>query len=264
MSALSYALLCAAFVAAAPFVGMAFRGFAPLRSLAEDFSAPPDSDGGLEPLFASLSLVFSILALVLIALRQDLLLIVFIAIFSDVAASAAFLHSGSDEGVKRGLELLFRTAAYSPVFILFAYSCNIAGGSFMISDIMGANVIGRIPAVYVAFLIASAFKRGIPESARNESHGALYPCLNRLSRTSRISYVLAKQNETVSVVLLCFVAWPDPPLASLLSSALFIAAADAAGSFIRPASLSGFIKFFWSAAFILCFGNVLLLMLGKI
>ncbi|MCQ2735789.1 MAG: hypothetical protein MJ234_01040 [bacterium] len=248
----------------APFAGMLFKGLKPFYEIKRLIAVKKFTLGGFESFFSGMQLIFCVAAFVMIILGQAMLLIIFISVCSDVFAAAALMHAENASGPFKGLELLFRTAAYAPIYILFAYSCKVASGTFMISNIALNPPISMIPAVFAAFLMASAFKRGLCVSGKNEFSGELYPIAGPLSPSSKIFFIVAKQFETVIILMLCFVVWPDPAYISIPASCIVLAATDAAGRFIRQVSLSGFIKFFWSAAFILCFGNIFILMLGKI
>lgn len=105
-------------------------------------------------------LLFTITALCLLALRQDLLIIIFVLAFGGVSLiMGAFSVKSPYSNIGAQREIL-QMVAYEPVLMLAAVAIYLQTGSFMVSDIFKLQqpLLFSLPLVFVALLIILTIK----------------------------------------------------------------------------------------------------------
>ncbi len=105
-------------------------------------------------------LLFTVTALCLLMLQQDLLMIIFVLAFGGVSlimGAFAVKSPYSNFGAQR--EIL-QMVAYEPVLMLAAVAIYLQTGSFMVSDILGLQrpLLLSLPLIFVALLIILTIK----------------------------------------------------------------------------------------------------------
>jgi len=126
-------------------------------------------------LLAFFYMAFSVTAFTLLALAQDLLVLVFIVSLADVSLILACYNSRSPYSLLGGRRELLQILAYEPILILAVVAIALVTGSFLIGDILafGTPLVALLPAVFAALLVVfpiEARKSPFDISASHHAH----------------------------------------------------------------------------------------------
>ncbi len=105
-------------------------------------------------------LLFTITALCLLALRQDLLITIFVLAFGGVSLIMGAFSVKSPYSNFGAQREILQMVAYEPILMLAAVAIYIQSGSFMVSDIfkLGYPLLATLPLIFVALLIILTIK----------------------------------------------------------------------------------------------------------
>ncbi|MGE5619300.1 MAG: respiratory chain complex I subunit 1 family protein [Sphingomonadaceae bacterium] len=105
-------------------------------------------------------LLFTITALCLLALRQDLLIIIFVLAFGGVSLIMGAFSVKSPYSNFGAQREILQMVAYEPILMLAAVAIYLQTGSFMVSDIFRLQqpLLFSLPLVFVALLIILTIK----------------------------------------------------------------------------------------------------------
>lgn len=119
-------------------------------------------------------LFFAIGALVMLALKQDLLMLIFILAFSGVSLIMGAMSVRSPYSKIGAQREIMQMMAYEPVLLLMVVGVYKTTGSFMISGILehGQPLLFSLPLVFLAFLYVLTIKlRKSPFDFSTSHHG---------------------------------------------------------------------------------------------
>lgn len=119
-------------------------------------------------------LVFAIGALVMLVLKQDLLMLMFILTFSGVSLIVGAMSVRSPYSKIGAQREIIQMMAYEPVLLLMVVGVYKVTGSFMISDIFNHSqpLIYSLPLVFLAFIYVLTIKlRKSPFDFSTSHHG---------------------------------------------------------------------------------------------
>jgi len=135
----------------------------------------PMVSSSLQPILASSYFLFSVVALALLALLQDLLLTIFVMALADVSLILGSFSVRSPYSYVGGRRELLQVLAYEPILVLTAVGFYLVARSFVIEQLFKANVmpIVFLPGFFLAMLIAlpiEARKSPFDISASHHAH----------------------------------------------------------------------------------------------
>jgi len=125
-------------------------------------------------LYVITSLFFAVLSLVMFALRQDLLMIVFVLAFSHIALIIGAMSVRSPYSKIGAQREIIQMMAYEPVIVLMVVGIYLITGSFMIDSVYAhpSQLALRLPLVFLAFLYVLTIKlRKSPFDLSTSHHG---------------------------------------------------------------------------------------------
>lgn len=171
-------------LAAAPLIGGLFEGIGRLiEARMQQRQGPPvlqpfydffkllgkeaTDDSADQMIYAGLFLIFSALALVMLILRKDLILVVFMygfAVCTQVVGTLADRSSGGRCGARKDLALL---AGFEPVLIAAAIGVFFVTGSFKLTDVfqLPRMLIVDMPLIFIAFAAVLSVKLRKPAAS---------------------------------------------------------------------------------------------------
>ncbi|MHB0869546.1 MAG: respiratory chain complex I subunit 1 family protein [Chloroflexota bacterium] len=105
-------------------------------------------------------LLFTITALCLLALRQDMLIIIFVLAFGGVSLIMGAFSVKSPYSNFGAQREILQMVAYEPILMLAAVAIYLQSGSFMVSDIFKLQqpLLFSLPLIFVALLIILTIK----------------------------------------------------------------------------------------------------------
>jgi len=105
-------------------------------------------------------LLFAISALIMLVLRQDLLMLIFILTFSNICLIMGAMSVRSPYGKIGAQREIIQMMAYEPVLILMIVGVYLTTGSFLISSIFKfeSPLLFNLPLVFLAFLFVLTIK----------------------------------------------------------------------------------------------------------
>lgn len=120
------------------------------------------------------SLFFAVASLVMLALQQDLLMIVFVLAFSNIALIMGAMSVRSPYSKIGAQREIIQMMAYEPVILLMVVGIYLVTGSFMTKGIfeLGQPLVYKLPLVFCAFLYILTIKlRKSPFDFSTSHHG---------------------------------------------------------------------------------------------
>lgn len=111
-------------------------------------------------MFAYGYLLFTVTALALLALRQDLLIIIFVLAFGGVSLIMGAFAAKSPYSNFGAQREILQMVAYEPILMLAAVAIYLQTGTFMVSDIFKLQqpLLFSLPLIFVALLIILTIK----------------------------------------------------------------------------------------------------------
>lgn len=119
-------------------------------------------------------LLFAMGAMVMLVLKQDLLMLIFILAFSGVSLIMGAMSVRSPYSKIGGQREIMQMMAYEPVLLLMVVGVYKATGSFMISDIFNHSqpLLYSLPLVFISFIYVLTIKlRKSPFDFSTSHHG---------------------------------------------------------------------------------------------
>lgn len=132
----------------------------------------------LQPTLAVGYLGFAMVAMALLAFRQDLLLILFTASVADICLIIASFNSKSPYSYLGGKRELLLMLSYEPVILIAFVSIYLITGSFLVEEIFrfGISLLSLLPATFLALglvLLLEMRKSPFDVSASTHAHQEL-------------------------------------------------------------------------------------------
>jgi len=120
------------------------------------------------------SLFFAIASLVMLALMQDLLMLVFVLAFSNIALIMGAMSVRSPYSKIGAQREIIQMMAYEPVILLMVVGIYLTTGSSMIKSVFtyGAPLVYKLPMIFLGFLYVLTIKlRKSPFDLSTSHHG---------------------------------------------------------------------------------------------
>lgn len=120
------------------------------------------------------SLFFAVASLVMLALKQDLLMLVFVLAFSNIALIMGAMSVRSPYSKIGAQREIIQVLAYEPVILLMVVGIYLITGSFMIDSVFTHHgpLVYKLPLVFLAFLYVLTIKlRKSPFDLSTSHHG---------------------------------------------------------------------------------------------
>ena len=114
----------------------------------------------LQILFAWLNLLFSVLALLLFVMGQDLIVIIFLTALAGICLVLGGMTSSSPYSQMGSQREILQMTAYEPVLLLLAVACYLVTGSLAIDDVvsLGKPLLLELPLFFLAFFLVVMVK----------------------------------------------------------------------------------------------------------
>jgi len=170
-------------------------------------------------------LLFTLTALVLFVLGQDLLLIVFVLGFGGLCFIAAGFSTKSPYAIIGAQREIAQMLAYEPVLILSAVAAYLVNGGFAVSLIVASPqpLLPKLPLIFLALLVALLVKlRKSPFdfAASQHAHQELIRgILTEFSGPYLAMIEITHWIESVIVLAMIGLFWASSPLIGLLLAA---------------------------------------------
>lgn len=138
------------------------------------FSKQPVALHKLQILYAFLHLAFMMLVVVLLAMGQDLLMILFAHAFSTICLVLGGMSVRSPYSRIGSQRKIFQMLAYEPILILMIVAIYLQNHSFLAKDVLYLEqpMLFSMPLLFLAFLCAVAIKLGKSPFDVSTSHHA--------------------------------------------------------------------------------------------
>lgn len=167
-------------------------------------------------------LLFTVASVVMFALGQDLLLIVFVLGFGGVCLIAAGYSTRSPYAMVGAQREITQMLAYEPVLILFAVAAYMVTGSFSVSSIVAFDqpLLPKIPLIFLAVLVALLVKlRKSPFDFASSHHAhqeLVKGIMTEFSGPTLAIVEITHWYETVLVLALVALFWTSNPILGLI------------------------------------------------
>ena len=159
---------------------------------------------------------FSAASLVLLALRQDLLIVVFTIGFAGICLALGALSVKSPYSYIGGMRELWQMASYEPILLASVVGIYMAEGSFMVSAILENRfpLIGKLPLVFIALLLVLTIKMRKSPFDISTSHHAHQEIVKGVTTEYSGPYLalieLGHWYELIFVLALISLFWSNP------------------------------------------------------
>ena len=174
-------------------------------------------------------LIFIILSLVMLILRQDILMIIFVYTVASIALIVGGMSTGSPYARVGSSREIMAILSYEPILILYALAIYLLTGSFKLSEVVNAPtpLLVYTPLIFVAMLFVLNIKLKKSPFDYSTSHHAhqelVKGMLTEYSGPGLAAVEVAHFYEYVFLTGLIFVFWTVNPLIGfLLSTAAFL------------------------------------------
>jgi ech hydrogenase subunit B len=174
-------------------------------------------------------LIFIMLSLVMLILRQDILMIIFVYTVASVALIVGGMSTGSPYARVGSSREIMAILSYEPILILYALAIYLLTGSFKLSEVVNAPtpLLVYTPLIFIAMLFVLNIKLKKSPFDYSTSHHAhqelVKGMLTEYSGPGLATIEVAHFYEYVFLTGLIFVFWTVNPLIGfLLSTAAFL------------------------------------------
>ncbi|HWR26115.1 MAG TPA: complex I subunit 1 family protein [Methanosarcina sp.] len=174
-------------------------------------------------------LVFIVLSLLMLAFRQDILMIIFVYTVASIALIVGGMSTGSPYARIGSSREIMAVLAYEPILILYALAIYLLTGTFKISAVTSATnpLLAYTPLIFIAMIFVLNIKLKKSPFDFSTSHHAhqelVKGMLTEYSGPGLALVEIAHFYEYVFLTGLLFVFWAvNPVIGFLLSTAAFL------------------------------------------
>lgn len=208
-------------------------------------------------------LIFMITSLVMLVLKQDLLLLIFIIGFAGVSFVLAGFSSRSPYSHFGANRELMQILSYEPVLLLMALGVYAQNGSFMISEIVKPGASPLLPSlwpIFIAVLMVLTIKlRKSPFDLSTSHHGHQELVKGIMTEISGPYYALINLTEWYEIVLLLGIValfWAQPLWLGIIIALLAYILELLIDNITARMTVGWMVKFAWAVGLVLCVLNL--------
>jgi len=273
-------IIIAVSLVAAPFIGALISGLdrkvtarmqgrkgppviQPFYDIIKLFSKQPIALHKLQILYAFLHLVFMMLVVVLLAMGQDLLMILFAHAFSTICLVLGGMSVRSPYSRIGSMRKIMQMLAYEPILILIIVAIYLQTDSFLASSVMDMTkpMLWSMPLLFLAFLCAVAIKLNKSPFDVSTSHHAHQELIKGITVEYAGPYLgiieIAHFYETAILFFIIMVFWQTNLYIGFgLETLAFVAILILDNTFSRLTT-TWMLKYMWSIPLFLSIANII-------
>jgi ech hydrogenase subunit B len=273
-------IIIAVSLVAAPFIGALISGLdrkvtarmqgrkgppviQPFYDTIKLFSKQPVALHKLQILYAFLHLVFMMLVVVLLAMGQDLLMILFAHAFSTICLVLGGMSVRSPYSRIGSMRKIMQMLAYEPILILIIVAIYLQTDSFLASSVMNMPkpMLWSMPLLFLAFLCAVAIKLNKSPFDVSTSHHAHQEIVKGITIEYAGPYLgiieIAHFYETAILFFIIMVFWQTNFYIGFgLETLAFLAILILDNTFSRLTT-TWMLKYMWSIPLFLSIANII-------
>ena len=273
-------IIIAVSLVAAPFIGALISGLdrkvtarmqgrkgppviQPFYDIIKLFSKQPIALHKLQILYAFLHLVFMMLVVVLLAMGQDLLMILFAHAFSTICLVLGGMSVRSPYSRIGSMRKIMQMLAYEPILILIIVAIYLQTDSFLASSVMNRPkpMLWSMPLLFLAFLCAVAIKLNKSPFDVSTSHHAHQELIKGITVEYAGPYLgiieIAHFYETAILFFIIMVFWQTNLYIGFgLETLAFVAILILDNTFSRLTT-TWMLKYMWSIPLFLSIANII-------
>ena len=273
-------IIIAVSLVAAPFIGALISGLdrkvtarmqgrkgppviQPFYDIIKLFSKQPIALHKLQILYAFLHLVFMMLVVVLLAMGQDLLMILFAHAFSTISLVLGGMSVRSPYSRIGSMRKIMQMLAYEPILILIIVAIYLQTDSFLASSVMNMPkpMLWSMPLLFLAFLCAVAIKLNKSPFDVSTSHHAHQELIKGITVEYAGPYLgiieIAHFYETAILFFIIMVFWQTNLYIGFgLETLAFVAILILDNTFSRLTT-TWMLKYMWSIPLFLSIANII-------
>jgi ech hydrogenase subunit B len=273
-------MLIAAALFAAPFVGAIIAGFdrkitarmqcrvgppllQPFFDTIKLFQKQPIALHKLQILYAFLHLAFMMLVVVLLAMGQDLFMILFAHAFSTICLVLGGMSVRSPYSRIGSQRKILQMLAYEPILILLIVAIYLQNHSFLAADVlkMEQPMLFSMPLLFLAFLCAAAIKLGKSPFDVATSHHAHQEIVKGVTIEYAGPYLglieIAHFYETAILFFVIMMFWhTNLYVGFLLETAAFLAVLVLDNAFSRLTTM-WMLRYMWTIPLMVSVANII-------
>ncbi|AFV12329.1 putative ech hydrogenase subunit B [Thermacetogenium phaeum DSM 12270] len=207
-------------------------------------------------------LIFMIAALVMLVLKQDLLLLVFLLGFAGISFVLAGFSCKSPYSHFGANRELLQILAYEPVLLLMALGVFATNGSFMISEIFESStpLLAKLWPIFIALLVVLTIKmRKSPFDISTSHHGHQELVKGIMTEISGPYYALVTLTEWYELVLvlgLIALFWANPLWVEILIALAAFVLELIIDNINARMTAGWMVRFTWAVGLVLCILNI--------
>ena len=273
-------IIIAVSLVAAPFIGALISGLdrkvtarmqgrkgppviQPFYDIIKLFSKQPIALHKLQILYAFLHLVFMMLVVVLLAMGQDLLMILFAHAFSTICLVLGGMSVRSPYSRIGSMRKIMQMLAYEPILILIIVAIYLQTDSFLASSVMNMPkpMLWSMPLLFLAFLCAVAIKLNKSPFDVSTSHHAHQEIVKGITIEYAGPYLgiieIAHLYETAILFFIIMMFWQTNLYIGFgLETLVFLAILILDNTFSRLTT-TWMLKYMWSIPLFLSIANII-------
>ena len=273
-------IIIAVSLVAAPFIGALISGLdrkvtarmqgrkgppviQPFYDIIKLFSKQPIALHKLQILYAFLHLVFMMLVVVLLAMGQDLLMILFAHAFSTICLVLGGMSVRSPYSRIGSMRKIMQMLAYEPILILIIVAIYLQTDSFLASSVMSMPkpMLWSMPLLFLAFLCAVAIKLNKSPFDVSTSHHAHQEIVKGITIEYAGPYLgiieIAHFYETAILFFIIMMFWQTNLYIGFgLETLAFLAILILDNTFSRLTT-TWMLKYMWSIPLFLSIANII-------
>ena len=235
----------------------------PFYDIIKLFSKQPIALHKLQILYAFLHLVFMMLVVVLLAMGQDLLMILFAHAFSTICLVLGGMSVRSPYSRIGSMRKIMQMLAYEPILILIIVAIYLQTDSFLASSVMNMPkpMLWSMPLLFLAFLCAVAIKLNKSPFDVSTSHHAHQELIKGITVEYAGPYLgiieIAHFYETAILFFIIMVFWQTNLYIGFgLETLAFVAILILDNTFSRLTT-TWMLKYMWSIPLFLSIANII-------
>ncbi len=273
-------IIIAVSLVAAPFIGALISGLdrkvtarmqgrkgppviQPFYDIIKLFSKQPIALHKLQILYAFLHLVFMMLVVVLLAMGQDLLMILFAHAFSTICLVLGGMSVRSPYSRIGSMRKIMQMLAYEPILILIIVAIYLQTDSFLASSVMDMTkpMLWSMPLLFLSFLCAVAIKLNKSPFDVSTSHHAHQEIIKGITVEYAGPYLgiieIAHLYETAILFFIIMMFWQTNYYIGFgLETLAFVAILILDNTFSRLTT-TWMLKYMWSIPLFLSIANII-------
>jgi ech hydrogenase subunit B len=273
-------IIIAVSLVAAPFIGALISGLdrkitarmqgrkgppviQPFYDIIKLFSKQPIALHKLQILYAFLHLVFMMLVVVLLAMGQDLLMILFAHAFSTICLVLGGMSVRSPYSRIGSMRKIMQMLAYEPILILIIVAIYLQTDSFLASSVMDMSkpMLWSMPLLFLSFLCAVAIKLNKSPFDVSTSHHAHQELIKGITVEYAGPYLgiieIAHLYETAILFFIIMMFWQTNYYIGFgLETIAFVAILILDNTFSRLTT-TWMLKYMWSIPLFLSIANII-------